>query len=70
VHPRAHRGVGEIVDLVARAFPAHASLVAVQLHESVRTDGLAEVRGRLKESSVRLYDLNAPGENHRLLLGC
>lgn len=37
--------------------------------DSFEPDSLAEVTARLPWSQLRVYDLNAPGRNHGLLLG-
>jgi hypothetical protein len=64
---RTQPPVIEIVDLLARTFPE--VLVAVQIHERARPDSLAELRARCAWSAVEIYDVNAPGQRHGVLLG-
>jgi hypothetical protein len=59
----------EIVDLIAETFPAHKVLLAVQVHETVVPSSLSAVTSRCAWSALNGYELNAPGQNHGLLLG-
>ena len=59
----------EIVDLIAEMFPAHKVLLAVQVHETLVPDSLTAVTSRCAWSALKSYDLNAPGQNHGLLVG-
>jgi hypothetical protein len=45
-----------------------AGLVAIQVHETVTEDSLAEVRARAAWSEQHIYDLDPPGRNHGVLL--
>jgi hypothetical protein len=59
----------EIVDFLLRSFGENELLCAVQVHETVDPGSLAGLKARFDWSSLRLYGLNAPGENHGILLG-
>jgi hypothetical protein len=61
--------IGEIVDLLLHRFTQHPLLCAIQVYETVEPDSLAELRARFDWSAVNVYGLNAPGENHGILLG-
>jgi hypothetical protein len=58
-----------IVDLIAATFPRHRLLLAIQVYETVERTSLADVTARFDWSSVNTYDINAPGQNHGLVLG-
>jgi 16S rRNA G966 N2-methylase RsmD len=59
----------EIIDLIARTFPAHKVLLAIQVYETVVPGSLTAVTSRCAWSALKAYDLNAPGQNHGLILG-
>ena len=59
----------EIVDVLLHTFSRNRLLCAIQVHEIVLPVSLAEVRARFEWSSLRVYELNAPGQNHGILLG-
>ena len=61
--------IGEVVDVLARRFGRNPLLCAVQAYETVDPASLAELKTRFDWSDLRVYGLNAPGENHALLLG-
>jgi hypothetical protein len=44
-------------------------LVAVQVFERVQQDSLAEVAALLTWSALKIYNINAAGHNHGVLLG-
>ena len=50
-------------------FEGHRMLFATQVYERVNPNSLAEVTKQLQWSELKVYDINAPGENHGLLLG-
>ena len=50
-------------------FPANRMLCAVQIYEKVDSTSLTELTSRFDWSALRIYGLNAPGENHGILLG-
>ena len=57
----------ELVEVLADRFP-NRLLCAIQVYENVEAVSLAEVAARFDWSSLRIIDLNAPGQNHGLLL--
>jgi hypothetical protein len=59
----------EIVDVLLDRFRQNRLLCTIQVHETVDPGSLAELRTRFDWSVLRVYDLNAPGENHGVLLG-
>jgi hypothetical protein len=61
--------VAEIVQLLARTFPAHRVLLATQVHERVVPASLTELTSRCEWSLSETYAIDAPGRNHGLLLG-
>jgi hypothetical protein len=61
--------ITEIVDVLLHAFAHNPILCAIQVHETVDPVSLAEVTSLFDWSALRVYDLNAPGENHGILLG-
>lgn len=61
--------IAEIVDVLATRFGGHRILCAVQIHEAVEPASVSELTPRFDWSARRIYRLNAPGENHGVLLG-
>jgi hypothetical protein len=61
--------VPDIVDLVSMLFPRNKVLFAVELYETFDQDSVAEVTKRFDWSKLRIYDINAAGRNHGVLLG-
>lgn len=61
--------VGAIVDRLVERFARTRLLCAIQLHETVNPESLGEVTARFDWSALRVYRLNAPGQNHGILLG-
>jgi hypothetical protein len=61
--------IAEIVDFLLQAFAQSRLLCAVQVYETVEPVSLAELKSRFDWSALRVYGLNAPGENHGILLG-
>ena len=59
----------EIVDLLFNAFGQNRLLCAVQVYEAVNVESLAELKSRFDWSTLHVYALNAPGQNHGILLG-
>jgi predicted RNA methylase len=60
--------VPAIVDLVARRFSSHKVLLATQVYEKVVAASLAEAVAGCQWSQLKIYDIDAPGHNHGLLL--
>ena len=61
--------VREIVDLVDTMFPKNKILCAIQIYERVDKRSLEELKERFDWSAALVYDLNAPGKNHGILIG-
>jgi len=61
--------ITEIVDFLRATFRRHRLLCAIQVYEKVEPDSLAELQSRFDASDLRIYGLNAPGQNHGILLG-
>ena len=59
----------EIVDFLFNTFTQNRLLCAVQVYEAVNVASLAELKSRFDWSTLRVYALNAPGQNHGILLG-
>ena len=71
-HPPDARGVGfitEIVDSLLHSFSQSRLLCAIQVYETGLPASMAELRVRFDRSTLRVYELNAPGQNHGILLG-
>jgi 16S rRNA G966 N2-methylase RsmD len=58
-----------IVTLLCNSFPHVRLLCAIQTYELVHTASLAELKTCFDWSALRIYGLNAPGQNHGILLG-
>jgi hypothetical protein len=58
-----------IVDLLRRDFGQCRLLCAIQVYETVEPESLAELQARFEWHERRMYNLNAPGHNHGILLG-
>jgi hypothetical protein len=61
--------VTEIVDFLLHRFPHNELLCVIQVYEIVLEDSMSELKARFDWSIVRIYDLNAPGQNHGIVLG-
>ena len=61
--------ISEVVDRIARQFPKHNILFAVQIYEKVRTSSLTQIQRRLDWTALHTYDINEKGRNHGILLG-
>jgi hypothetical protein len=66
---RTEPPVAAIVDLLASTFPSNKVLLAVQVFERVVADSLTDLASRCDWSLLKTYDIDAPGQNHGLLLG-
>ncbi|MDQ6675149.1 MAG: class I SAM-dependent methyltransferase [Chloroflexota bacterium] len=58
----------EIIDLIAQRFP-NPMLFAIQVYEKIIPASLAALTAHFDWSAMRIYDFNAAGHNHGLLLG-
>jgi 16S rRNA G966 N2-methylase RsmD len=65
---RTRPPVAEVIDITTAALPSHKMLFAIQVFQTVDPGSLAEVTARLPWSALKIYDVNAPGQNHGLLL--
>jgi hypothetical protein len=61
--------VAEVVDAVFDRFRKLQVVCAVQVYEKVEATSLSELRNKFDWSALRIYRLNAPGQNHGILLG-
>ena len=61
--------IGAIVDVLFHEFSENYLLCAIQVYETVLPASMIELRARFDWSMQRVYELNAPGRNHGLLLG-
>jgi len=61
--------IAEVVDVLLHRFSESRVVCAIQVHEIVDPGSMAEVRSRFEWSSLRVYGLNAPGQNSGVLLG-
>jgi hypothetical protein len=59
----------EIVDFLLHRFSQSRLLCAIQVYEVVLPVSMAELRARFDWSTLRIYELNMPGQNHGILLG-
>ena len=61
--------IPRILDVLFGRFAAERLLIAIQIHERTDATSLAELEPRFDWSARRIYNLNAAGENHGILLG-
>ena len=61
--------ITEIVDFLLHRFSQNRLLCAIQVYEIVLPVSMAELRARFDWSTLRIYELNMPGQNHGILLG-
>ena len=61
--------IPEIVDFSISRFSRNRLLCAIQIYEIALPASVAEVEARFDWSMLRRYELNAPGQNHGILLG-
>src|SRR5215471_1202557 len=65
---RTQPPVAEAVDVTTAAIGHHKLLFAIQVWETVEPGSMAEVTARFPWSAMKVYDINAPGQNPGLLL--
>jgi 16S rRNA G966 N2-methylase RsmD len=65
---RTQPPVTTIVELIAKLFARQPVLLAIQVHETVRAESIAEVCSRCWSSEVAMYAIDAPGRNHGVVL--
>jgi hypothetical protein len=61
--------ITDVIERIARQFPKHKTLFAMQVYEKVSATSLIEVQTRLDWTELRIYDINEKGRNHGILLG-
>jgi hypothetical protein len=61
--------ITEIVDFLLQRFSRNRVLCAIQIYEIVLPVSMVELRTRFDWSTLRIYELNMPGQNHGILLG-
>src|SRR6266487_4880296 len=61
--------ITEIVDFLVGIVGKNPLLCAIQVYETLDPASLAELTPRFSWSAQRMYGLNAPGQNHGLLMG-
>jgi hypothetical protein len=66
---RTEPPVTRIVDHLRQDFAQCRLLCAIQSYETIEPESLAELQARFEWSALRIYDLNAPGQNHGIVLG-
>ncbi|MHC2257135.1 hypothetical protein ACVILK_006827 [Bradyrhizobium embrapense] len=66
---RTEPPITEIIAKISNAFPASRIIFAVQVYEKLNQGSLAEIQGKLDWSDQKIYDFNAAGRNHGILLG-
>ncbi|MGI9005481.1 MAG: hypothetical protein ACR2FU_04650 [Streptosporangiaceae bacterium] len=66
---RTQPPVAEVIDVTTGILSGRKLLFAVQVYETVEPDSLAEVTARFPWSAMKVYDINATGQNNGLLLG-
>jgi hypothetical protein len=66
---RTEPPVTRIVDHLRRDFAQCRLLCAIQIHETVEPESLAELQACFEWHALRMYDLNASGKNHGIVLG-
>ena len=66
---RTQPPVAEVIDVTTDVLGDRKLLFAIQVFQTVEPDSLGAVTARLPWSALKVYDVNAPGQNHGLLLG-
>ena len=66
---RTNPPVIEIVQWLFESVAPNRILCVIQVYESLDTDSLAELEACFDWSALKIYALNAPGQNHGILLG-
>lgn len=66
---RTQPPIVEIVDVLLQKFAQSRLLCAIQVYEKVNAASLTELTARFDWSALRIYGLNAPGQNHGVLVG-
>jgi hypothetical protein len=66
---RTEPPVTGIVDHIRRDFAQCRLLCAIQIYETIEPESLSELQGRFDWHALRMYNLNAAGQNHGIALG-
>lgn len=66
---RTEPPITEIIARIGETYPNHRVLFAIQVYEKVNGDSMSELKAKLDWSTLKVYDLNAAGQNHGILLG-
>jgi len=66
---RTEPPVNRIVEHLRYEFDQCRLLCAIQTYETIEAESLAELQARFEWSVLRIYNLNAPGQNHGIVLG-
>jgi 16S rRNA G966 N2-methylase RsmD len=65
---RTRPPVAEVINVTIDLLGDRKLLFAVQVYETVEPDSLADLTDQFPWSATIVYDINAPGQNHGLLL--
>lgn len=65
---RTHPPIAEVTGHLVERFGHNRMLFVVQIHESVNRASVMELAKSFDWSALKIYDLNAPGQNHGVLL--
>lgn len=66
---RTYPPIAEITDFVSTRFPENRILFVVQVHQWVDSESVGELTASFDWSVLKMYRLNAPVQNHGVLLG-
>ena len=66
---RTQPPIADIVDALLHQFVQGRLVCAIQVYEKLDSASLDELTTRFDSSTLRIYGLNAPGQNHGVLLG-
>ena len=61
--------ITEIEDFLLYRFSQNRLVCAIQVYELVLPVSMAELRARFDWSTLRIFQLNTPGQNHGIFLG-
>src|SRR5260221_315356 len=61
--------ITDVIRFIKTTYPRQRVFVAIQVYEKLNPASLREIQALLDWSALRIYDLNAAGKNHGILLG-
>jgi hypothetical protein len=61
--------ITDVIGFIRTTYPSQRTLLATQVYEKLNPASLREIQALLDWSDLRIYDLNAAGKNHGILLG-